>query len=391
MSNLGIRCSPLSRDECLIIFINTIQKMASPLTKSTQSVGDAQLTITMKKIQLSGTPKDIGFQHGELLKDQIHHTLSSYKEWFLIHLESENNVLDAAKSFKKLIGEYNPDYITEIDHIALGAEVKEPLWLYALNSRTELVVPQKNECTALVFPLHNIIGQTWDWAQFLEGQFAVMEIEFQSGHKILQLTEAGMIGKIGMNNQGLGLTLNLIRIQDRELKGVPVHIVLRAILESTDIDSAFAEIRRSGNGKASSVILSQTGNSVIVEFIGTETHQKVIDESFYVHTNHYLYAPGSIKVAEDSYIDSVYRYSKATDLGKRIRDYTMDEMIKILSDRSNLEYPILADFEPYSLVGSCGTLATVVMDLENACMKIRVGNPSSSVFEFDDFISFDLE
>ena len=345
----------------------------------------------MKKIQLSGTPKDIGFQHGELLKDQIHHTLTSYKEWFLIHLGSENIVLGAARSYKKLIGEYNPDFITEIDHIALGAEVEEPLWLYALNSRTELVVPMKNECTALVFPQHNIIGQTWDWAQFLEGQFAVMEIEFQSGHKILQLTEAGMIGKIGMNNQGLGLTLNLIRIQDQELMGVPVHIVLRAILESKDIDSGLDEIRRSGNGKASSVILAQTGNSVIVEFIGTETHNKVIDEPFYVHTNHYLYAPDSIKVAEDSYIDSVYRYSKATDLGQGIRDYSMDEMIKILSDRSNLEYPIQANFEPYSLVGNCGTLATVIMDLENACMKIRVGNPSSSVFAFDDFISFDLE
>jgi len=346
----------------------------------------------MRRISLSGPPQDIGFQHGELLKDQIHHTISSYKEWFLIHLGSESKVLGAANTFKKLIGDYNPDFVTEIDHIALGAEIKEPLWLYALNSRTELVVPQKNECTALVFPQHNIIGQTWDWAQFLEGQFVVMEMEFQSGHKILQLTEPGMIGKIGMNNQGLGLTLNLIRIQNQELMGIPVHIVLRAILESKDIDSALHEIRRSGNGKASSVILAQGDRSVIVEFIGTETHHAVIDELVYIHTNHYLYAPDSVQVAEDSFIDSLYRYNKAVEMGQTISDYSSGEMIEILSDRSNLEHPILADFEPYSLegMGNCGTLATIVMDIDNLCMHIRPGNPSSSVFAYDDFTRFNL-
>jgi isopenicillin-N N-acyltransferase-like protein len=54
-----------------------------------------------------------------------------------------------------------------------------------------------------------MIGQTWDWAQRLEGHFVVMEIQFPSGHKLTQLTEAGIIGKIGFNNCGLGVTLNI--------------------------------------------------------------------------------------------------------------------------------------------------------------------------------------
>ena len=346
----------------------------------------------MRKISLSGTPADIGYQHGEHLKDQIHHTVSAYKDWFIIHLGSGSKVLSAARSFKKLIGDYNPDFVTEIDHIALGAGISEPLWLYALNSRTELVVPQKNECTAIAFPQHNIIGQTWDWAQFLEDQFVVMEIAFRSGHKIQQLTEPGMIGKIGMNNQGLGLTLNLIRIQNQELMGLPVHIVLRAILESENFERALDAIRRSGNGKASSVILIQGGRSVIVEFIGRETRHEAIDELVYIHTNHYLLSPNSVQVAEDSFIDSVYRYNKAIEMGQGVSNYSPGEMIEILSDRSNLEYPILADFEPYSLegMGNCGTLATVVMDLDNLCMKIRTGNPSSAGFSYDAFTNFKI-
>lgn len=164
----------------------------------------------LEKITVSGSPEEIGFQHGKLLAESIHQVIDFYKPIFISNLSSEASVLAAAERFKARIKAFNPNYIKEIDHISLGAEVTEPLWLYALNSRTELALTKNlNECTAIVFPEHNMIGQTWDWAQRLEGHFVVMEIQFPSGHKLTQLTEAGIIGKIGFNNCGLGVTLNI--------------------------------------------------------------------------------------------------------------------------------------------------------------------------------------
>jgi len=39
-------------------------------------------------------------------------------------------------------------------------------------------------------------------------------------------------------------------------------------------------------------------------------------------------------------------------------------------------------------MGYCGTLATIVMDLEKRIMKVRKGNPSSPSFSGDSFTQF---
>ena len=133
----------------------------------------------MVKITLSGSPEEVGFQHGKTLADQIHRNIAFYKSIFLSNLGDEAKVLKLAESFKKRIDEFNPNYLMEINHVAKGAGVSESLWLYALNSRTDLAITKNaNDCTAIVFPQHKIIGQTWDWAQHLENHSVIMEIEF---------------------------------------------------------------------------------------------------------------------------------------------------------------------------------------------------------------------
>ena len=77
----------------------------------------------MEKITLSGSPDEIGFQHGKLLSKQIHRNIGFYKPIFMSNLGDEAKVLEAAQSFKELINKFNPNYYMEIEHIALGAEV----------------------------------------------------------------------------------------------------------------------------------------------------------------------------------------------------------------------------------------------------------------------------
>lgn len=347
----------------------------------------------MEKIALSGFPEEIGFQHGKALADQIHRNIEFYKPIFLNNLGDEAKALKLAESFKQQIEAFNPKYITEIDHIAQGAQVSEPLWLYALNSRTELAVTEfANECTAVVFPHHKILGQTWDWAQHLETHSVIMEIDFPSGHRILQLTEAGIIGKTGLNNKGLGLALNLLRVENQTLTGVPVHIVMRAVLESRDLEDARGIIKRSGHGKASNFILAQDGRAINVEFSAEETDYNEIKDEAYAHTNHYLHTQTSVQIAEMSYADSLGRYVRAWEMLNALKEFTAYEMISILSDQSDVEYPILSNHEPHTIkaMGNCGTLATIIMDLEGRTMKVREGNPKSPSFSIDKFKEYSL-
>lgn len=351
------------------------------------------MTAPIQIISLSGSPAEIGFRHGKLLSKQIRRNIEFYKPLFLNNLESETKVLDAAERLKAQIADFNPNYKTEIDHVALGAEVSEPLWLYALNSRTELALTQDfYECTAIVFPRHYVIGQTWDWAQGLEDNFVVMEIEFPSGHKILQMTEAGIIGKIGLNNCGLGVTLNILWIEDKVLSGLPIHIVLRAILESRTLKEAISNIDRSGGGKASNIIISQGGQAYDVEFFGHETHYHDIKDEIYTHTNHYLHSGNSIQLDVIDRANSISRYIKAVEELSNVKDFSTAEMISILSDQSGGDNSILATYKIGSKIGmGCwGTLATIVMDLDNGTMHVRKGNPSSPSFSVEKFAEFHM-
>ena len=349
---------------------------------------------SIARILLSGSPEEIGFQHGEKLTKQIHRNIEFYKPIFLANLETEARVLRETRRIKERIRAYNADYIREIDHIALGAQVSEPLWIYALNARTELSLTHKSdECTAVVFPRQKILGQTWDWAQALEDAFVIMEICLPSGHKILQLTEAGIIGKIGLNNHGLGVTLNILWVKDQLLSGIPIHILLRAVLESQTLEGARKAINRSLNGKASNIIVSHAGRAFDVEFFGDETIFYDIQEHAYSHTNHYIHSKKSLDIDETEHIGSITRHKKALEEFINLEHFSTQEMISILSDNSCGESSILAAYKPDTQIkmGFCGTLATIVMDLENRFLKIRKGNPSSRSFSVNNFNDFFIE
>ena len=142
--------------------------------------------MAIQTISLSGTPEEIGFQHGQLLAEPIHKNINFYKSLFLHTFENESNILRAAQDFKESIRAYNPNYVHEIEHIAIGAGVVEPLWLYAINARTELsMMKGMHECTAIVCPKRNILAQTWDWSENLEGNFFIMKMIFFFNHFIL--------------------------------------------------------------------------------------------------------------------------------------------------------------------------------------------------------------
>jgi len=321
---------------------------------------------------LSGTPREIGLAHGRLAKERIHQALAFYKTIFK---KDDQTLLLLAAQFKKKIERAFPQYVEEIEAIGEGAEL-DPLWIYVLNARTEILSFGTQECTVAYFKKSAILGENWDWAETLEGLAIILRITRPDGHTILMMTEPGIIGKVGLNSAGLGVALNLLECPAK-LDGVPVHIMLRAILDCSSLAEVQSVIVRNANGKASNILVGDAfGQSLDVEFAGNDLFMLSPQEAVFVHTNHYL----SMDLPKKENLASSYaRYERGVEIG--VKEGSIDEMKKLLLDQHNKELPICRPYAKSRYVSSVGTICSIVMDLPRREMHITKGSPLKKGFE----------
>ena len=85
------------------------------------------------------------------------------------------------------------------------------------------------------------LAQNWDWIGRQREALVVLKSIDDAGQRITTLTEAGMLAKIGFNESGFALGLNIVRsLRDGESAGVPVHVLLRHLLSCRSVAHARA-------------------------------------------------------------------------------------------------------------------------------------------------------
>jgi isopenicillin-N N-acyltransferase-like protein len=85
------------------------------------------------------------------------------------------------------------------------------------------------------------------------------------GSLITQITEAGIIGKTGINSLGVGICLNAIRTKGVDFSKLPLYLALHAALNSRSAASAVAALDKAGVACAGYILVADlTGG------IGTE-------------------------------------------------------------------------------------------------------------------------
>lgn len=334
-------------------------------------------------VLVSGDAVQRGKSHGEQLRERIHATRDFYRDVFCM---PDDQIRETAGQFAQQIREFNSAYADEIEGIAAAANI-EPHWIYAMNSRTELLSLKPagglTECTSLYFRPTSIQGQTWDWGKRLEELLVVMRIEQPDNHVIQMIAEPGIIGKIGMNSAGIGTCLNLLRIGQLSV-GVPVHIMLRAILDSRSIAEARQVVERATGGKASNILVGDgQGNCFAAEFAGERVLFHEPDGACVTHTNHYLKEPG-IDEAEFDLSSSRCRIEVANERVSGLSDHGFDQMANILSDRSKGPLSILRKYLPDDMVEHVGTVCTVIMELAGGRFHVRPGNDAATAFQVFD-------
>ena len=207
-------------------------------------------------IRVKGSPFERGVAYGEQAKERILRTLSLYQGMVAAnaHLDWES-AKKVALRFEESIKGYFPDAIDEMKGIAQGADLTYEDVL-ALNCRSELMFALPDGCTAISYPPettadgHTVLTQTWDWLLSARACTVVLEIDQAPLPRILMVVEAGMIGGKGLNEDGIGVTLNALSVGKGQV-GVPLHVMYRKILSSkllSDAIECVGRCQRAGAG-----------------------------------------------------------------------------------------------------------------------------------------------
>ena len=326
-------------------------------------------------ISLEGSPGEIGLKHGKILKKRIEKTIAFYRKIFK---KTEDEIFFAATHFRDCIKSFSKDYYAEIEGIAAGSGV-DPLWIYSLNSRTEILNTLENECTAFYFPTSGVLSQNWDWAEDMEHLAVIMQITRPDGHKILQITEPGIIGKIGFNSAQIGVTLNFLHI-NQKLDGVPIHIILRTLLDAKSIDEGMRKIIGNTSGKSSNIIFADAdGKYLNLEFAKDTLHLTRGRDNKFLHTNHFI-MDKKLNTDKNKFASSYSRYFRAKDMLSEVGDQISDAKT-VLLDKTNEELAICNKYVSHDEIDSLGTVCSIIMDLKQMEMHITRGNPFDHPFE----------
>ncbi|KAM5355263.1 hypothetical protein ACJ41O_001909 [Fusarium nematophilum] len=345
------------------------------------------------EVKCSGTPYEIGHQHGSAAKAQVSGSLAFYQalfqktcsmDWKAVHQE-------AAKYIDPL-ERICPRYVEEMRGLADGAGV-QLLDIVALNVRTEITFGLFTDdpelpvavdgCTSLATRNpggKTLLAQNWDWQVDQAENLIVCHVSHPGTAlpDFTIVTEAGVIGKIGFNSSGVGVCLNAIRARGVDISKLPAHLALRTALESTSARAAAEEIQSIGTAGSGHILIADENVALGLEC--TSTGIKVIEvdgDGNIVHANHLVLDHPDVR--EPPWLpDSEERADRMTWLLQQ-RQQTSGPL-----DEASV-YELFQDTEGYPRginryetgVSGAQTLFNIIMDLAERSGWVTFGQPTN--------------
>lgn len=341
---------------------------------------------SIRYVKISGDPFERGYQLGSLCRKEIENTVKSYRMIFKKYANiDEDQIKKLASPFIDIIADYDPEIMEEISGIAnaLGYPIEE---LVAINARTELMSQgMSKECTTIALlpeatkDQKVLIGQNWDWMPMLKESLILLEIEQLDRPTILMLTEAGIVGKIGMNSQGIGVCLNILFLRENPKMGIPVHVILRGILNAETLGEAIGSVLKKGSGGCSHFLIgSKEGEAIGIEVGFHDIEVIYPKEGILAHANHFV---GSKIQRNDRgrvmYPDSLIRDRRALRLlSAKRKALTLEDLQGVLRDHLNYPHSICRHPDPKAHeLEEIISLISLIMDLKSSELYIAKGPP----------------
>lgn len=345
------------------------------------------------EVFLKGDSYNRGLCYGKAAKDAIKRCISHYAEYIQKSTGMDwDTSCQAAKTFETAIREFRPEYLDEMRGIAKGADVAYEEIL-AINCRSELYAMKQGllqECSAFaVMPSasrngHVLAGQNWDNCYGQRDCMVIVHIYQEDKPDVLLFTEAGFIGGKGMNSSGLSLTLNALETNFNP-KGVPLHIKMRAALDSTHIAEAYENVSGPlSTVGANLIITSGDGVALSAELTPDGVDAILPENGVIVHTNHLL-SPILQQKSPDNWRTwgtTFVRLCRLRELMQGHHDIDKEYMFRVLRDHGG--YPHSICYHPEGEEPAIETMASnysVVMDTTKKTAYFCAGQPCEGEFK----------
>jgi isopenicillin-N N-acyltransferase-like protein len=171
---------------------------------------------------------------------------------------------------------------------------------------------------------HMMLGQNWDWVPFARDVCVLLEVHRDQQPSFATIVEAGMLAKVGMNDVNVGLCTNtLVSARDADGRGVPYHVMLRALLDARSVDEAatiLGSVERALS--ANYLVADDSGCAVNFETIAggrSEIHATRPEDGFLAHANHFL-APAYCDI--DAYVaNSPHSLTRLDDMRRGLEKF----------------------------------------------------------------------
>lgn len=354
----------------------------------------------MKFLELEGSASEVGYQHGEGAKEEVHKSLESYERLFYEWGKySWKAAVEKAKMFVGAIEDVDVSYLEEMHALAKGAGVDFGDIL-ALNARSEIALTLPGTlggCTSVAvlppFSEKTYLAQNWDWRSAQYDATIGVKIKEQGKLALQMITEAGIIGKIGLNEAGIGVCLNAIRAQVVD-ELLPLHLGLRYVLSHEDVIEARVKIEEIGIASAANFLMAQDDGSGKAQAFNMELSPvgcdvKQTKDRYLYHTNHLcsrsvidLIGQEKLSTTENTYLRLDRMKELLMEAAKQDKPVNDGDVRRWLSDHENKPFSICRHKEPgASEYTDTITIFTVIMDLADRTMLFLSGQPCNPELE----------
>lgn len=351
---------------------------------------------TFPLIEVSGGAFERGRRHGEFARARVERSLANYERLFAFNGLAWDEAQRRGLAYRDVIGGFDAALLEEIEGIADGAG--RPLAeILALNARTEILPTtflagaDVGECTAIaVAPRASATGgtllaQNWDWVGAQREALVLLRVDGDGAPGCLTLTEAGMLAKIGLNAAGLGVCLNILRsVFDGAKPGVPVHVLLRALLKRASVADAVAFAATLSFGGSSNVLMADRGGEAAsLEFSPKGLRVVRPEGATLCHTNHFVHPEAAgWQATQLPNLSTEPRLAKAREHAGARAVHGLEDIKRLLRDESAGLLSICRhpdrSLPPEAQIES---VASVIMELERGVMHVAPDIPSRAEYQ----------
>lgn len=370
-------------------------------------------------VHLEGSPYEMGYQQGILLKDEIKGMMGDYRE------EAKRLITNwMEQNLPKFLTKYRNE---KLDNITESIGI--PIFYYIFVRRAEKYIPEefieemKGLSDAANINYYSVIignvgydllenffctsfsagppatkdnkllhGRNLDWwpPELVSKTTTVFFIKPDKGYPFVSIANAGSVGvTTGMNTEGITISINASSCKKSTLDGFPVLFLLKKVIQySSNLEDGIKIITDNKRTVGVNILITdgKIKKAKIVEFSPKKYTIREMHNGSIFTTNHYV--SQNMKKEQKFPPDVCYRYERLKTLFKKnYKNIDIEKMIEFLRDRYDYQTGKI-DCYGFSINNS-GTAQSIIFSPTD--LNFWVSNKKSAYSCDGEYIGFNLK